>query len=140
MPVHSDNPLYEIQRDSRTCKAAFLYLCSAYKPLCCRICTVSNTKIKRIFVGDAACRNRAICFGACESDQLSEAEILSKLCGIYLPICYQRDCNKADNGLSCEYEAADTDAPICCSDRNGDCRIVYDLYLHLLSAVYFCRS
>ena len=37
-------------------------------------------------------------------------------------------------------EAADTDAPICCSDRNGDCRIVYDLYFHSLSAAYFCRS
>ena len=101
---------------------------------------ISYLKLKRIFVGDAACGNHAICFGACESDQLSEAEILSKLCGIYLPICYQRDCNKADDGLSCEYEAADTNAPVCCSDRNGDCRIVYDLYLHSLSAVYFCRS
>ena len=46
----------------------------------------------------------------------------------------------ADDGLSCEYEAADTDAPVCCSDRNGDYRIVYDLYLHSFSAVYFCRS
>ena len=59
-----NDPLCKVQADSGTGSAIILHLCSAYKPLCCRICAVRHTKIKRIFINNAGTCNCTLCDGA----------------------------------------------------------------------------
>ena len=113
------------------------------KPLICIYAaptSLCHAEILRISDGNVCSCNGDLYLCSGESNQLFEDAILSKLCGIHLPICHQCDRFKTDDGMCNEYGTSDAVPEICGIDRDDYCGCSGCIYVYPIYGIYLWRE
>ena len=135
-----DHSIRQISQCAGPCQAPDLHLCGTHESMHRRICPVSDAQVRRLFAGNVCRGLRAVRICAGEGHRIFKDAFLPQLCILYVPVCHQRDCFQADDGVPCQFGAAHACAAVCGAGGDDHCRCFRSLCAGSLPEIYLLQK